>query len=350
MLSSLLPGLRDLRTPLTAGYVWLLGLWLLLSDLTPVRQLAARLTSEVHPVVAFAGQGAVLAGVSLAAYLIGSLATRDGVSAVGLLARAAAAYGLDALPRRVGQRLQRDDWERNRARIEAICGAALEDSPQDLEIEIERGTLLTRARLRPRSNPLLNNNDWDRLRMMLASVKNPLLVAESGEFFDTLRDLREAVRWSALDELAEKGFDPSALGVRLHMANKELWDEYDRLKSEGEFRLSIAPPLAVLAVAVGIHGAVWAGALGLVVAGLLNRGGRTKARATNGVLVQFLQTDGVKDPQLEDTRAKWISFCEQEEFRAARLLEAAGRTIRARTPGPAAPPAQPPGQLTAAVG
>jgi hypothetical protein len=32
MLSSILPGLRDVRVPLTAGYLWLLGLWLLFGD------------------------------------------------------------------------------------------------------------------------------------------------------------------------------------------------------------------------------------------------------------------------------------------------------------------------------
>ena len=35
MLASLLPGVRELRSPLAAGYVWLAALWLLFHDRVP---------------------------------------------------------------------------------------------------------------------------------------------------------------------------------------------------------------------------------------------------------------------------------------------------------------------------
>lgn len=35
MLAGLLPGLRQVRTPLAVGYLWLLNLWLLLADYLP---------------------------------------------------------------------------------------------------------------------------------------------------------------------------------------------------------------------------------------------------------------------------------------------------------------------------
>lgn len=35
MLASLLPGLRDLRTPLAAGYIWLVAVWVALEPRIP---------------------------------------------------------------------------------------------------------------------------------------------------------------------------------------------------------------------------------------------------------------------------------------------------------------------------
>ena len=73
MLMNLLPGLRDLRAPLAAGYLWLIGLWLLLVDAVPSRSKATGVVAHVYTLTHDLGHGVVLAAISFAAYLVGSI-------------------------------------------------------------------------------------------------------------------------------------------------------------------------------------------------------------------------------------------------------------------------------------
>ena len=76
MLTSLLPGLREVRAPLAAGYLWLLAAWLLLFPRFPT---PGQQWGEWFPALAKLGDVlggvAVLAAVSFVAYLVGCLAT-----------------------------------------------------------------------------------------------------------------------------------------------------------------------------------------------------------------------------------------------------------------------------------
>jgi hypothetical protein len=69
MLTSILPGIRDLRAPLTAGYLWLLAAWIAFGDHLP----RARPASGDKPVQAafdlagFFGKGAVVAAITFTA-------------------------------------------------------------------------------------------------------------------------------------------------------------------------------------------------------------------------------------------------------------------------------------------
>ncbi len=71
MLSHLLPGLRELRAPLAAGYLWFLGFWILLGDRIPDRGEATgalKRMYELADVVSLVGTGVAL---SFVAYLLG---------------------------------------------------------------------------------------------------------------------------------------------------------------------------------------------------------------------------------------------------------------------------------------
>src|SRR5688500_9162183 len=71
MLTSLLPGLRELRAPLVAGYVWVVGLWFAFGHLFPAAAQATGGWAEVNRIAGWAGRPGILAAVSLAAYLLG---------------------------------------------------------------------------------------------------------------------------------------------------------------------------------------------------------------------------------------------------------------------------------------
>lgn len=72
MLSSLLPGIRHVRAPLAAGFVWLVALWFLLEPVWDRNSAAEGLIGSANRLMDalnVLGQGAVL---SFAAYLLGS--------------------------------------------------------------------------------------------------------------------------------------------------------------------------------------------------------------------------------------------------------------------------------------
>jgi hypothetical protein len=77
MFASLLPGLREVRTPLAAGYLWLVGAGLYFHDKIPARAHATGLWAQLHELSVIVGIGPTLAAVSFVAYLIGSILAID---------------------------------------------------------------------------------------------------------------------------------------------------------------------------------------------------------------------------------------------------------------------------------
>jgi hypothetical protein len=76
VLSYLLPGLRELRAPLAAGYIWLLSAWLLFHDDIPSRDESTGLLREIYELADGLGSTGKAIVVSFAAYLIGSLSKK----------------------------------------------------------------------------------------------------------------------------------------------------------------------------------------------------------------------------------------------------------------------------------
>jgi hypothetical protein len=72
ILASALPGFRDLRAPLIAGYMWLVFLWLLVKPEIATRP-ANGTTAAMYDLAKHAGPIWIGLGVGVAAYLIGSV-------------------------------------------------------------------------------------------------------------------------------------------------------------------------------------------------------------------------------------------------------------------------------------
>jgi hypothetical protein len=74
MLSNLLPGIREIRTPLAAGYIWLIAWWLVFAPM-PSRQDAEGLLALFYNLVDATTALGLGVAVSFVAYLIGSVST-----------------------------------------------------------------------------------------------------------------------------------------------------------------------------------------------------------------------------------------------------------------------------------
>jgi hypothetical protein len=74
MLASLLPGLRDVRTPLGVGYSWILICWILFSsDLPTSRPSGDGPIASLYDLEELIGKGSVLAALSFISYLLGAV-------------------------------------------------------------------------------------------------------------------------------------------------------------------------------------------------------------------------------------------------------------------------------------
>ena len=73
------PGLREVRAPLTAGYLWLLAAWIAVGDELPrVRPAAGQKPVQaVFDLAGFFGKGAVVAAITFTAYLLGAFLSVD---------------------------------------------------------------------------------------------------------------------------------------------------------------------------------------------------------------------------------------------------------------------------------
>lgn len=74
MLASLLPGLRDVRTPLTLGYLWLLFAWVNWGHLVPnQRPEGDGALARLFDLAGFLGSTALVASITFVAYVVGAV-------------------------------------------------------------------------------------------------------------------------------------------------------------------------------------------------------------------------------------------------------------------------------------
>src|SRR5215831_6893001 len=76
MLSSLLPGLRDVRTPLMVGYSWLLIAWLVFAGKIPKQRPPGNgAIAHLFDLSSLVGPTVTLATLSVIAYILGAILT-----------------------------------------------------------------------------------------------------------------------------------------------------------------------------------------------------------------------------------------------------------------------------------
>ncbi|WP_427165976.1 hypothetical protein ACQF4J_16690 [Streptomyces sp. C1-1] len=230
MLANLLPGLRDVRAPLSAGCIWLLTLWLIVEHRVPTREQAHGVWASLYRLGGLLGPAALLASAAFAAYLIGAM----------LMVRVATVNVQEA---------------RKTARLRNIQMA-----------------------LRPRVSKLAFD---DLIRFLQTQGRVP--VPGQGEVRDPRREQGERglVNLVARDVLGET----RQLRIKLLIANYDLFNEYDRAVGEAEFRKNVAYALVGLAAALSrLYSPWWA--LMLIVPLRLYIAGVGSERVANDVIIQ----------------------------------------------------------------
>ena len=262
MLANLLPGIRDLRTPLATGYIWLLTFWLWIPShfkhVPPTSGVPGDVTHLVH----YAGRVGVGVAISFVAYLIGILsqALNSPFSRLGTLN----VYLPSIIQSRINQlrnwlnRLRErlaDDLRFTYSRTLHYVSFALASRRRRI-YPAERDIKIWDFWRRSFTYPADSGKD-DRDEAELAFMRRIVIVV--GQFSRTgvysLEDFsRQMADRGEIKNDAQTKYlnyllqEVPRQGNALVGKETELYSVYDRLISEYEFRISIAVPLTALIV------------------------------------------------------------------------------------------------------
>jgi hypothetical protein len=249
MLVSLLPGIRELRAPLAAGYLWLLAAWLAFADVLPSRDAASGALARVYELDRGVRAVGLALAVSFVAYLVGALS-------------------------------------------EALAGVA--DRWLDRPYTSARARRSIELVVDERLREFVARLDYDRLQDLLQEQLRGEFVLQPGD-----RNSEFGQLIYALEERMVQELDLAA--TRLIGEQAELYSTIDRLRAEAELRFAIAPPLLALSLFLGITEHIaWLG-LSLAVAVLAWQGVQRRTRA-NDVVADSLLLGRVEAPILERLR------------------------------------------------
>jgi hypothetical protein len=252
VLATLLPGLRAVRAPLAAGYLWLLGLWLIVAPHLHPADDPDGVVAEIDRLGHAGGRAAVAIAVSIAAYLVGvvSIAANPVLNRIG---NPLAATPLRAL-------MPRALW----GRVDGSLAA------------------LVRARIGERfdADPAIRQDTAQALRAA-QSAAGPDLPALPAMFSGDPGDVIERARASAtvrgrlLPGLVDVRPIEKACFAELMLAplrivghDADLYQIYDLYQAEHDLRLGLVLPLAFLTATLSVLASPW-WAFGAVAAAIM---------------------------------------------------------------------------------
>ena len=341
MLASLLPGIRVLRAPLAAGFVWLTALWFLLepswsasaADVGVIAS-AARLLDVVNLVA----QGAL---VSFLAYILGSFSvfafSRPLLSLIQtrLEVRPHRLAGLSALGRESLAQVAVDGRQRLEQAL-ALSGVAVDEvlglsrvSPDSLG---SRGKIAPAGFVRSTGLPT-GRSAWRRAissKVRSAWRRAAVPMGLSADWVLPTPEERQE------RELAERILRDLPVVAQAQLLGKEaeVYGAVDRSRAEVEFRVALVPPLAALSLAIG---AATGNALGMVLAplvgglaavGLMLDAGK-QTRESNDLILSLMEHGRLKPPSLIRAESEAVSRGDQAPAKVvARQAEEAARALR----------------------
>jgi len=240
LLTSLLPGLRELRTPLAIGYVWLLNCWLAFADIIPRTRPPEGALKAIWDLGTALGATTVLAAISFTAYMIGSVLEINPQGPIGkemanfFVFRRRFLLSPDSL----------------RGLVRYLRGRELQVSEE--EKELVSAARVTRYGLPPDTRP------------------EDLII---------------------INEVAQ---EIPQIATRLQVSNADLYTKYDRLLAEASLRMNIGFPITILISFVVAYSSTesWSRQgllyLAVLIGYLISRQGFTRIIAARDVIVQAL--------------------------------------------------------------
>lgn len=300
MLANVLPGFRNIRTPLATGALYAVLLWLWVGRPAPATD--SGWFADALKWAGLLGTATLVAAASIAAYLLGSVLTIDPVVS-------------RTNPTRAVSRCWRFWWWCDIRHI-------YDTTEKQLMSLVQRRTAAAIAA--GRSCPAYRD------RVFEPQDGGAALVTYGRWMNHRCRAIHKCARripdastglsaeWIDLEDAAVGRLfaEVPILAVQLHAEQKDLYDDYDRALAEAGFRVSVLVPVVLVAFTVGFDGAVpplWrvlAGAAGLVAFYALWTRSATKVRNANEIVVHALTLGIVRSPfldHLDKLNAEWLA-------------------------------------------
>jgi hypothetical protein len=289
VLVNLLPGLRELRGPLAAGYVVLGVLWASFVSEIPTDE-SSGLSGTLHDLKAFAGAVVLGAVVTFASYVVGSIAT----DAARILYASASAVsrrkGWDK-PLSDGGILLYSEFRplefayRGRRTLQQLVRRAWEDA----ESSKDKDTAIAAARIAFGTPSIASQNIAERLagRDVKRIMGGPERVVEVELQHQTAEEL-------------------DLVMIRLLGREPELFAAVDRLRGEHDMRLALTFSCTVLTVYFGFAGPSWACVASVLIVPLLAAQAIARRRAAGDQLIDALSIRRVQAPTLE----RFLELCD----------------------------------------
>lgn len=303
MLAALLPGIRELRTPLAAGYLWLTVLWLILSP----RIDRLDLPSGAISLIESDGAGQLIAigsAVTFAALIVGILAE----GTYDLLLRYVIRRALPTDPVRgflgwrdllrrlasAGSRLRSGPTKGGLRSLTLAATEAVREAERKLDRSASdlRDLVLLLGFVRGRSDRMLSDEERARARAELDQIAT-----------DRVRDsLRAWLVIRIIDQL-------DLLARRLVSEDPALFSVYDRLRSEAQFRTAITPPLFAITLSSALIWTGWA-ALALVALPILVTQAIRKGDQASDLLIDAMLIGKATAPAFEQLSRTTVQLTE----------------------------------------
>jgi hypothetical protein len=298
MLAQILPGFRDFKTPLITGYLWLVIVWIGFGMPIPSKDENTGAMGMINWLTGYTSTATILAVLSFVAYVIGILVTIDVKMATRLVSR----FGftlerqLDENGKKKWVRLPHRDNVSYRRSLANESGSTLLKLLWEAFSRVEAKNVPWYTIHKEYHLPVMDEVDYDIRKQ-----------EEAGNQAEVDRQIRkEALRTLSPTLSREMDDEIPVLATKLQEKNKDLFDSYDRDRSEAEFRLSIAPPIAVLSVQLfilGLAGDVVLGSItamaGLATSVVLLRKGWLKVLDSTSVVVTALEIGTVTSHIIE---------------------------------------------------
>lgn len=296
VLLSLLPGFRELRAPLVVGYLYMLAAVLAVGTAIPSKTEVPEFLQPLYELAEWMGKAAVLGVSAFVAYLLGSvlMIRADTIASLisYLLVRVRFSAAAMAVVKRI--RFRQTRWS-----------GVITGSTSD-----EDGGPVRPLRRRQ------HDDDRPKLRSPLtARFHPPKITSDSGTWvFGGGSALAtgsvEVLFGYVVDKIPGGGqqiakgmsillADLHALSVRLFMASRELYADYDRLRAEADLKVNVGIAGTVLAcIAASSQPDIRWLLLPIPMLVLFQRG-LGAVREANSVVIQALTTDVVTSPKFE---------------------------------------------------